>query len=196
MPAEENLIYMLVVLYTSSPASSCTAERERDPNPGVLIQRAARRPQHPASGGSFLYYEGGQKKKRKEKERTERKKRKKECDHPQQCRYSRYLFLSFFLSAPFSLRVFGPVSFVFFEVGRPFISASFTPSSRLDRLLEERESVVTCFHRRPAFLAISPLNDEGFTHTKGGYTHGEHRQIDVKYRYIHVSHECCSPILI
>jgi hypothetical protein len=32
-------------------------ERERDPNPGVLIQRAARRPQHPASGGSFLYYE-------------------------------------------------------------------------------------------------------------------------------------------
>lgn len=57
MPAEENLGYMLVVLYTSSAPSSCTAERERerDPNPGVLIQRAARRPQHPARRAEAFY---------------------------------------------------------------------------------------------------------------------------------------------
>jgi len=150
----------------------CTAER--DPNPGVLIQRAARRPQHPASGGSFLYYEG--------EERAIVKRGEKwplnthTHTHRERVRSSPAVSLFYISLLPFFS--------VFFFFARLFCllrlavhsSLPLSLHHRLDRLL--KRTVVTRFHRRRAFLAISPLNGEGFTHKRRIDTHTHRTQTD------------------
>ena len=96
---------------------------------------------------------------------SRQRERKKECDHPQQCRYS----FSFSLFSLLLMRKANGFFFCLFEsLGRPFISASFTRSSTWSSDVEE---IVVSFlgwflfpfiHRRWAFFfAISSSSNDG-----------------------------------